>query len=73
MTGAEFCALPEQAKQKHVAGLTDVQRRALVDSVATHHAAQAVAQEANTDPFRLRMNRRFREFASALAAKLYKQ
>lgn len=60
MTGAEFCALSDAAKAAHVATLNRDQRRKLIDAVADHHKAKGEA----ADPFRLRLNQQFREWAA---------
>lgn len=63
MTAAEFCALSDSAKARHVAKLSDRERIALVNAVAAHHDPAA----GENDPFRLRLNQQFREWAAKRA------
>lgn len=65
MTGAEFAALDQVAKARHVAGLSDQQRTALVNAVADFYQTKAGAND--PDPFRQRANREFAAWAAKRA------
>ena len=60
MNAATFCGLTDAEKRAHVATLSNHQRRKLIDAVADHHKARGEA----ADPFRLRLNQQFREWAA---------
>lgn len=62
MNAAEFAALDDAAKARHAATLTKRQRVELIDQLVSHHKAKAGT---DPDPFRLRLNQQFREWAAA--------
>lgn len=59
MNAATFCALSDAEKRAHVATLNRDQRRKLIDAVADHHLS-----DGNPDPFKLKANAEFREWAA---------
>lgn len=64
MNAVTFCALGDEDKRAHVATLTDSQRRKLIDAVADYHLS-----DGNPDPFKLKANAEFREWAAKRAPK----
>ncbi|MBK8068765.1 MAG: hypothetical protein IPK27_14400 [Rhodanobacteraceae bacterium] len=62
MNAATFCGLTDAEKRAHVATLSNHQRRKLIDAVADYHQSNG-----NPDPFKLKANAEFREWAAKRA------